>query len=418
MCKFIILLFSILILQSCKETKISYLEQNRFDLTSQDFDFPEKDFNILGFGAYHGSAKTEDVEIKLLHALTKNGTIKYYLPEVDYSTAYYYNEFLETGDTALLKELIIYNGYHITQERTIEVYDKWKQIKHLNDRLPENKKLKILGIEWIRNYKYVTKHIVELIKDQDNQLQPIRRLKQTIAADTTNYSIDKPSLVKQNLKDLITDYENDKKRYTSKIENVEVFEMILKNIKHSFEEQPEREQIIYHNYLTLKSEYNFSNNPQFMRVGFFHLEKSREGKDGYPSLFARLVENKIYPKQKIISVIGYFTDSKVFWSEQYDKNGDYSGYSIEAGFGIGDYEKEYFRGIQNLKNTKLSDKTLFRLNQSDSPYFTNEPDLIEIIMQDEASNSEAVKGMSTLDFLDYAILISDSKASVPIYEMK
>ena len=39
-------------------------------------------------------------------------------------------------------------------------------------------------------------------------------------------------------------------------------------------------------------------------------------------------------------------------------------------------------------------------------------------MQDEASNSEAVKGMSTLDFLDYAILISDSKASVPIYEMK
>ena len=418
MSKFVTLLFSILILQSCKETKISYLEQNRFDLTSQDFDFPEKNFNIIGFGAYHGSAKTENVEIKLLNALTKNGTIKYYLPEVDYSTAYYYNEFLETGDTTLLKELIIYNGYHITQERTIEVYEKWKQIKHLNDRLPKTKKLKILGIEWIRNYKYVTKHIVELIKDQDNQLQPIRRLKQTIAADTTNYSIDKPNLVNKNLKELITDYENDKKRYTSKIENVEVFEMILKNIKHSFEEQPEREQIIYDNYLTLKSEYNFSNNPQFMRVGFFHLEKSREGKDGYPSLYARLTENKIYPKQKIISVIGYFTDSKVFWSEQYDKNGDYSGYSIEAGFGIGDYEKEYFRGIQNLKDTKISDKTLFRLNRSDSPYFTNEPDLIEVIMPDEASNSEAVKGMSTLDFLDYAILISDSKASVPIYEMK
>jgi hypothetical protein len=26
--------------------------------------------------------------------------------------------------------------------------------------------------------------------------------------------------------------------------------------------------------------------------------------------------------------------------------------------------------------------------------------------------------MSTLDFLDYAILISDSKESIPIYEMK
>jgi hypothetical protein len=39
-------------------------------------------------------------------------------------------------------------------------------------------------------------------------------------------------------------------------------------------------------------------------------------------------------------------------------------------------------------------------------------------MKDEKSNGDAVKGMSTLDFLDYAILISDSKESIPIYEMK
>ena len=39
-------------------------------------------------------------------------------------------------------------------------------------------------------------------------------------------------------------------------------------------------------------------------------------------------------------------------------------------------------------------------------------------MQDEESNGEAVKGMSTLDFFYYAVLISDSKESIPIYEMK
>jgi hypothetical protein len=58
------------------------------------------------------------------------------------------------------------------------------------------------------------------------------------------------------------------------------------------------------------------------------------------------------------------------------------------------------------------------LNKTNSPYLLNEPDLIEIVMTDEKSNSDAVKGLSTLEFLDYALLISNSKESIPIFEMK
>lgn len=39
-------------------------------------------------------------------------------------------------------------------------------------------------------------------------------------------------------------------------------------------------------------------------------------------------------------------------------------------------------------------------------------------MPDQESNGESVKGMSTLDFLDYAILISNLKASTPIFELR
>ena len=84
--------------------------------------------------------------------------------------------------------------------------------------------------------------------------------------------------------------------------------------------------------------------------------------------------------------------------------------------GIGDYEKEYFRGIDILKKTKISDKTLFRLNQINSPYNDGVPNLIEIIMTDEKSNGVDVEGKSTTDFIDYAILISNSKANTPIEE--
>ncbi|MEP2280890.1 hypothetical protein, partial [Maribacter sp.] len=61
---------------------------------------------------------------------------------------------------------------------------------------------------------------------------------------------------------------------------------------------------------------------------------------------------------------------------------------------------------------------LFRLNATDTPYSSGMPDLIEVVMQDDTSNGDAVKGKSTTEFIDYAILISNSKANTPIEELK
>ena len=402
-------------LSGISQSKEAYLKQNRFDLNSETFDFPQKDFNIIGFGAYHGSAKTEDVELKLLKSLTESGTIKYYLPETDFSVAHYYNEFMRTGDTLLLKDLVIQNGMHVRQERTIEVYEKWKKFKLLNDKLPRTNRLTVLGADVVSNYKYSSKHILKLI-NETYKTEALIELREMVKIDTTSYTRGEFSYAHGVLDRLIKDYEINTGVYNSKIKDIKIFKHILNGIKNSMTKK-QREPSIFDNYLFLKEHYNFKNKKPFMRIGFWHLEKSREGKKANPPFFTKLIENDIYPKNKVISVIGYFTDSEVVWSELYDDHGNYSGYTIEGGFGIGDYEKEYFRGIQSLKNTKISDKTLFRLNKTNTPYANNEPDLIDIIMTDEKSNSEAVKGIPTTDFLDYAILISNSKASTPIYEL-
>lgn len=417
--KRIILLLATISLINCnktpqKLTKKAYLEQNRYDVNAVDFDFPQKDFNVIGLGAYHGSAKIEDAELQFLKSLTRKGTIKYYFPEVDYSTAYFYNRFLQTGDTLLLKKLIIHNGVHVEQERTVEMYEKWKKLKSHNDKLPQEDKLKVLGLEWIRNYRFVAKYLSEII--EDNELQPIKEIRQLVESDTTSFAIGDLSFTHMKMQNLVTDFKNRKEVYLLKVKNKKVFEYLIKNIEQSVKNQRDRGKIMYENYLLLDSIYNLKENPHFMRMGFSHLEKSREGKDGYPYIFTRLIENNIYDKNKILSVIGYYTDSEVVWEELYEK-GNYTGFKTEAGFGIGDYEKEYFRGIQNLKDAKISDKTLFRLNKKNSPYYEKEPDLIDVIMSEKKSNSEDVKGTSTLDYLDYAILISNSKASRPIFEM-
>jgi hypothetical protein len=416
-----ILLLTFVILQSCTQTKTNYLEKNRFNLTSSDFDFPQKDFKIIGFGAYHGSSKTEDVELKLLESLIKNKSIKYYLPETDFSIAHYFNEYLKNGDTILLKDLVTLYGIRAPQERTIEVYKKWQELKKINDKLPIKDKLNIVGIDIQVNYKYVSKHILELINESENERKSIQEIREMVKIDTTSYEFGDLSYAHKILRSFVTDYDNNKSEYQKYINGKPEFEHIIKNLKISFNfsnEYRDRDKIMYNNYLSLDSIYNFKKHPQYLRMGFSHIEKSREGQSGYPYFFTRLIENNVYDKDNILSVIGYFTDSKVVWNELYDKEENYTGYTVEAGFGIGDYEKEFFRGIQNLKDSKISDKTLFRLNKKDSPYAENEPDLIEVIMQDEKSNGKAVKGMSTLDFLDYAILISDSKESIPIYEMK
>ena len=100
-------LVTVISLHSYSQTKIDYLENNRFDMTESNFDFPQKKFNINGFGAYHGSVKTEAVEHALLTSLTKAGAIEYYLPETDFSLGHFLNKYLQTGDTLLLKDLVI-----------------------------------------------------------------------------------------------------------------------------------------------------------------------------------------------------------------------------------------------------------------------------------------------------------------------
>ena len=417
--KILIYFLTIICLQSCKPNKSEYLEKNRFDLTSTTFTFPQKDFKIIGFGAYHGSAKTELAENILLKSLTKTGIIKYYLPETDFSLGHYFNQYLENGDTLLLADLVKHYGSRVPQEKSIESYKKWKELKSLNDSLTSKNKLNVVGIDLLVTYKYTSKHILELIDYEQSEVNSIQQIVHMVMVDTTDFSPNYDSYSKSILRTFVEDYEREPDKLENIIRDKFVFEHIITNLKNTFQNfdsSTKREEIIYGNYMHLNKLYQFEQEPQFLRFGFFHIEKEREGRN--PSFFTRLIENRIYDRNDVISIIGYLTESKVLWDIVYDKNQKYKTYTIEGGYGIGDYEKEYFLGIENLKKSKMSDITLFRLNNQNTPYRDGVPELIEVVMEDEKSNGEEVQGKSTTDFVDYAVLISNSTANVPIQEMK
>jgi hypothetical protein len=256
--------------------------------------------------------------------------------------------------------------------------------------------------------------LVNLFQDAKGKYQSYDDLVEMITIDSTDYSPNYDSYSKNLLKTFLAEYENNKAYFNSISENRKISDILIKNIYITFKKQ-NREKTIFDNYIDASLLYDFQSNPQFVRMGFFHIEKERENNN--PSFFTRLIEEGVYKKEEIISIAGFLTKSRVLWNVEYDKNKNYIGYTSEGGFGIGDYWKEYFKGIKNLKKNKLSDLTLYALNNENSPYGKNQTDLMEIKMFLKKSNKNDLKGKTTTDYFDFAILISNSKANKPIEEL-
>ena len=381
-------------------------------MLTPDFELPQSDFKIIGFGAYHGSRETEKAEIILLSNLLKTGKVKYYLPETDFGIAHYFNEYLKSGDTILLKDLVKHYGNRIPQEKSIETYDKWRNIKRLNDAESKENRLTVVGIDLMVTYKYTAKLLLELIPIEKGKSESYDNLVEMIKIDTTDYSPNYDSYSKNILKNFTSDFENHEFKYPSN--NQQHINHLIENIKLTFKKAG-REKTMYDNYVALDQLYNFKQYPQFVRMGFFHIEKDRENSN--PSFFTRLIENKIYSRKDILSIAGFLTKSRVLWDVRYNDKKKYIGFTTKGGYGIGDYWKEYFKGIGKLKKSKLSDLTLYRLNQEGSPYKKGQTDLMEIKTFPKKSNKDDLKGKTTTDYFDSAILISNSEANRPIEEL-
>ena len=395
-----------------QQSKTDYLKQNSAAL-SEEFIFLQKNIKVVGFGAYHGSAKTEDAELLIVQLLVKSNNLRYYFPETDCSIAHYFNEYLTIGDEALLKDLIETYGTRVPQERTIEVFNKWKKLKVLNDKLPKEKKIQVMGADPIVTYKYTYRHLLSLINKQESWAAALQ-LKETIAKDTTDFSPYYNSYSKNQLKAFVADYETHKEQYGLLINDKPIFNHLIATLKVSFDEKYKREKEMYNNYLTLSKIYGFKDKVQFFRLGFFHLLKAKEGKAS--PLFSMLVDNKIYPKNEIISVLGYLTKSEVLWEDKYDNEGEYVSSTTSGDEGIGDSASEYFKGINVFKEQKKSNLTLFNLSKAGSPYSeTGCTDMVEVISKEKPLD---YRTSVTTDFLDYVLLISNSAASRSIYSVK
>lgn len=376
-------------------------------MLQKDFIFPTTDFNMIGFGAYHGSARTYEAEFILVKSLKEQNSLDYYLPEMSFSQAFFFQKYLENGDESLLKKLVLSYQSIVVQEGSVETFLHWKNLRKLNQNYPENP-IKVIGFDIINDYEFPIKHLVYLTEKVKSWKEK-EALEKLLLDEDADFSISNEQL-ENLLKAFIESYRKDKENKDIYINNVWDFNFIIKNIEDNFQEKRDREKIIYENYLLVKNEYQLGNKKQFAKYGAFHIQKEQE--EDYPSFFTRLIQNHIYKKDKVITVMGYLTKSKVLWDKIYDKKGSYKSFTVKRGFGIGDYWNEYFKGIKYLKKAKLSDITLFRINAENSPYHFGS-DLVEVKHFFKDSQIK-LQNKNTTDFIDYAILIRNSENQKPI----
>ncbi|MBI1836474.1 MAG: hypothetical protein HYR91_04340 [Flavobacteriia bacterium] len=103
----------------------AYLKTHSQTLTD-NFKLNLDSIKVIGFGAFHGSSETENAEILLLNKIFQTNHSMNYFPETDFSTAYYFEKYLNSGDGKLLKDLINEYRIRVPQEGSIEFYDKWQ----------------------------------------------------------------------------------------------------------------------------------------------------------------------------------------------------------------------------------------------------------------------------------------------------
>ena len=368
------------------------MKHNRYDINKI---FPlilNNKAKIIGFGAYHGSAKTEISELIIFEELIKTGELKYYLPEVDVCLAYYFNKYLETDDENLLKELIISYGKRVPHEQSNQTFEKWKSLYKLLRKYNYN--ITVVGADFLIPCRLTFKYILELLQDKANTIDLSDIENRYIAlTNGAESSWDKNVEV---LSKFLHKYEATENRIESDFDII----FLLKVIKEAVLDNKSREKVIFENYVELANEYDLRNSLQFIRMGFSHLIKSRFCPGS--SFFTKLIENNIYQSSEIITILGYLTKSRV----QCDDN-------IKGSNNIGDSWLEHYLGIKYLKRNKISDLTLFDLNKMNSPYRNKCLDLITVYkLFKKNDNEKYTKGKTTTDFLDFAILISNSPANI------
>lgn len=242
-------------------TSISHAQVT--NLSELDSLVSTRDKTLVFLGEQHTSAANPIITYELIKHLNRTRALAEFIIEFGPSEAYLYNLFLKTGEEHLLKGTLYGGAFH-------EWKAFWNKLYLLNEELPPDRKLKIVGVDFDKpqTFAFALKELVKGYGSLQGPLDSLHLITQTesfLATHTNRFPSKEDQQfmisVKGVLKGLLTQYPA-----VYKDEDVAYFEAIIRNSVKGFGK--DREQGLYDNIHThiVKSPSNIS----FMLTGQGH----------------------------------------------------------------------------------------------------------------------------------------------------
>jgi len=417
-----------------KENIIPYLIENstNIDLTNPNFQFDQEFYanDLFFFGFIHGAEKPQVLDLELQKILFKNG-VHNYAPEVDYSLAYFFNQYLVTGNEDFLDFACEFYQMRVPQDASIQFKNKWKELYKLNRDLQKEQQISIIGMDKEYSSELTLTHIAFIAPKEPTGIAIIDSLMFFKTLETNDLDIISGKPVYKSGKSWDYFFATEKgafyKRFVSlykkdSLNIMKLFGEYSGDLKHLMNqsESHNREEIIYSNFKKIGLPLIQKGEKIYANYGYFHIQQEKI--NGSKSL-AKLIKDSCNIKQ--VSIVGMLTNSNCLKHRKYKSEGtiiiretkfkkaSYNGYRTSKTYD-GDYLFEKVNGIEKLKKiSKDSECMLFKLNGEKSPLMNT---MLFADFKRGGGKWKVEEGASTTDYFQYIILIKNSKPNIPLEE--
>ena len=123
------------------------------------------DRRVILLGEVHGISAGQTLDFALLRQLNAERGVRYYVAEIDLAQAAAFNAFLATGDEAALKGPFGFWLSQSAQWANAEFVDKLRKIRALNETLPEDRRIRFIGLDRAQDLPAMADYVAGLVAE-------------------------------------------------------------------------------------------------------------------------------------------------------------------------------------------------------------------------------------------------------------
>lgn len=364
---------------------VPYLEANNVSLSLDNLDLSFLGADLaaqvfLSGAQWHGTVASYDLHYALVTALHKQAGVRYMLLDAGYTSALVYNNYLQTGDIALLRMAL--DGIRYSNSSNDEHRLFWQRLYEYNHELRPEDKLVVIGIDIESQIDTALIYLDSIANNRFFSLFPVTEylgypeaLARYVASIKQHYAQDPLSL-----KELFG-------------EQLPCFESALANLAETAETHlssdysASREQVMYSNFMAA---YNADPTGKFfahLTMEHIYQKQVKTGALARADRLAMLLCQDSSPVQGVISFASLYRDSEFRF--YYDRYLNFEVFN------------EFIDEPHILDKIALGNFTVFCLNRENSPFSWDTTSLIN------------PTGGATTDYYQYILLIKNSSPTTP-----